>query len=284
MSMVLTTPQKAVRNTLVSMAKSLEKDIQAALPKHVTPERFLRVFQTAISSTPALLDCEPTSVIGSMVMASQLGLELNTPLGAAYLLPFKGKATLIVGYRGMIDLAMRSGRVKSIYAYEVHANDKFRYRLGSDPKIDHVPCDGDRGEFKGAYAVVVFKDGGSQFHFMTKAQVDKVRDASPGKNSGPWRDHYVEMAKKSCIRRLFKYLPVSIEIQKAVVFDEMMESNANYNAMELAGVSRPVIEGPQSLDDLASRNVPDAEFTPATEPDFTDEVNRMAAADAELFT
>lgn len=278
MSMALTAPQKQARDGIMSLAKKLQGDIAAALPKHVTPERFLRVFQTAISSTPALLQCEQTSVLGSMVMASQLGIELNTPLGHGWLIPFKGKATLIIGYRGMIDLAMRSGRVQAIYAHEVYTNDKFRYRLGSDPKIDHVPAEGDRGEFRGAYAVVCFKGGGSQFEYLTKSQIDKIRAGSPGKDKAPWVEHYGEMAKKSAIRRVLKYVPVSIEIQRAVVYEELVESGTTFNALEFAEVRQPLVNGPASLDDLAN-STQDAEFVPAQDEDFSAEVARAAAED-----
>ena len=147
------------------------------------------------------------------MQAVQLGLEPGL-LGHCYILPYKREATFI-GYKGMIDLARRSGHIQSIYAHAVHENDEFEYELGLHPKLEHKPSHGDRGAFIGAYAVAHFKDGGYQMEFMPKSEIEKRRKRSASANSSysPWSSDYEEMAKKTVVRYMFKYLPISIEVQ-----------------------------------------------------------------------
>lgn len=130
-------------------------------------------------------------------------------------------AQLIIGYRGMIDLARRSGQIVSLSAYCVHEQDTFNYKLGLDPDIEHIPASvADRGKVTHVYAVAKLKGGGVQFEVLSRAEIEAIRSTSKAGNSGPWKDHWEEMAKKSAIRRLFKYLPVSIEAVRAVEIDE----------------------------------------------------------------
>ena len=203
--------------------------LSVALPKAMTPERLVRVVTTECRKTPALLNCRPESFLGAVLQCAQLGLEPGGALGHCYLLPFgNGKAKderpnaqLIIGYRGMIDLARRSGQIVSICAYTVHEKDHFEWRLGLDPDIQHVPSpEADRGKMTYVYAVAKLKGGGVQFEVMSRAEVEKVRKQSKAGSSGPWVTHFDEMAKKTVIRRLFKYLPVSIEAARAVEVDE----------------------------------------------------------------
>lgn len=203
--------------------------LSVALPKAMTPERLVRVVTTECRKTPALLNCNPESFLGAVLQCAQLGLEPGGALGHCYLLPFgNGKAKdgrpnaqLIIGYRGMIDLARRSGQIVSICAYTVHEKDHFVWRLGLDPDIEHVPSpEADRGKMTYVYAVAKLKGGGVQFEVMSRAEVEKVRKQSKAGSSGPWVTHFDEMAKKTVIRRLFKYLPVSIEAARAVDIDE----------------------------------------------------------------
>ncbi|RSB59087.1 recombination protein RecT [Atlantibacter subterranea] len=211
--------------------------IALALPKHMTADRLARIAMTELRKTPKLMQCDQMSFLGAIMQCAQLGLEPGGALGHAYLLPFERRqkqgnqwvtvateAQLIIGYRGMIDLARRSGQIVSLSARAVHENDTFSYAYGLEEKLEHVPCeDGNPGSITHVYAVARLKDGGVQFEVMSKAAVDKVRALSKSSDKGPWVDHYEEMAKKTAIRRLFKYLPVSIEMQRAVNIDEKAE-------------------------------------------------------------
>ncbi len=161
----------------------------------------------------------------------------------------KHEVQFIIGYKGMIDLARRSGNIESIYAHVVYSNDTFEYEYGLHPKLVHKPAMTDRGEFIGAYAVAHFKDGGYQFEFMPKEEIEKRRKRSRAANAGPWVTDYEEMAKKTVIRHMWKYLPISIEIQQAVMQDETVRRDiteeperADYIDMEIEAIEGEVIE------------------------------------------
>ncbi|MFG5862762.1 recombination protein RecT [Metapseudomonas sp. CR1201] len=206
----------------------MKSQFAAALPKHMTPERMARIVTTEIRKTPALVNCEQNSFLGAVIQCAQLGLEPGNSLGHAYILPYGKQAQLIIGYKGMIDLARRSGQIISISARVVRAEDFFEYEFGLDESLVHKPAEhGDGGEITHVYAVARLKDGGRQFEVMSAAQVKAVQEQSKAGRSGPWVTHWEEMAKKTVIRRLFKYLPVSVEIQRAVMLDEKAEAGAN---------------------------------------------------------
>lgn len=196
------------------------------LPKHMDMDRMTRIALTVIRTEPKLLECSIPSLMGAVMQASQLGLEPGL-IGHCYIIPYGKEATFIIGYKGMIDLARRSGQIKNIYAHAVHENDEFDYQLGLHPKLDHKPTMGERGEFIGAYAVAHFKDGGYQFEFMPKYEIEKRRDRSASGKSkhSPWNTDYEEMAKKTVIRHMWKYLPISVEIQKQAIQDEVVRKD-----------------------------------------------------------
>lgn len=203
----------------------MKAQFAAALPKHMTAERMVRIITTEIRKTPALVKCDQQSFLGSVIQCAQLGLEPGNSLGHAYLLPYGNQVQLIIGYRGMIDLARRSGQIVSLSARAVREKDEFDYRLGLHEDLTHKPCEEeDAGEVTHVYAVARLRDGGVQFEVMSRGQVEAVRSQSKAGKSGPWVSHWEEMAKKTVIRRLFKYLPVSVEIQRAVTLDEAAEA------------------------------------------------------------
>ncbi|PFN12772.1 recombination protein RecT [Bacillus cereus] len=222
------TPDKLVEGYMKKMAPRFAE----VLPKHMSMERMSRIALTTIRTNPKLLECEVPSLMGAVMQAVQLGLEPGL-LGHCYLLPFKNKkqnkmeVQFIIGYKGMIDLARRSGHIQSIYAHAVYENDEFEYELGLHPQLKHKPSFGERGEFIGAYAVAHFKDGGHQMEFMPKSEIEKRRQRSAAANSSysPWTSDYDEMAKKTVVRYMFKYLPISIEIQSQVQHDEVVRKD-----------------------------------------------------------
>ena len=208
----------------------IKAQMALALPKHMTSDRLARIALTEIRKVPTLAKCDQTSFLGAIMQCAQLGLEPGGALGHAYLLPFDNRkkgiteVQFIVGYRGMIDLARRSGQIVSLTARTVHENDEFSYQYGLSEDLKHVPATGERGALQYVYAVAKLKDGGVQFEVMSRSDIDKVRAQSKAGNYGPWQTHYDEMAKKTVIRRLFKYLPVSIELATAVTMDEKADA------------------------------------------------------------
>ena len=186
------------------------KKIHAAAPKHLTGERLAQVAMTEINRNPALAKASPISFVGAIMQCGALGLEPSGSLGHAYLIPFgNGKDSqgrpniqLIIGYRGMLDLAKRSGQISSISARAVYENDDFNYSYGLEETVHHIPASGERGDLTHVYAVARMKDGGVQFEVMSVFDVEKVKKASKASASGPWVTYYEEMAKKTVIRRL----------------------------------------------------------------------------------
>jgi recombination protein RecT len=241
----------------------IKAQMALALPKHMTADRLARIALTEIRKTPKLAQCDQTSFLGAIMQLAAMGLEPGGALGHAYLIPFdksskdssggwskKTEVQLVIGYRGMIDLARRSGQIVSLSARVVYANDKFAYTYGLDETMDHVPHEGAHpGEMTHVYAVAKLVGGGVQFEVMSRAKVEHIRDESQGYKAAatsakqyskevnsPWASHFDEMAKKTVIRQLFKYLPVSVEIQRAVGLDEQADAGlSQHNDMVIDG-------------------------------------------------
>jgi recombination protein RecT len=239
------------------MQPAVKAQIAMALPKHMTADRLARIALTEVRKNPKLAQCDQHSFLGAVMQCAQLGLEPGNALGHAYILPFDKRAkvdgrwqvvgtdaTLIIGYRGMLDLARRSGQILSIEARAVYERDTFHVAFGLNPDLKHEPNwdAADRGELKFVYAVAKLKDGGTQFEVMSRAQVEAVRDGSQGWQSAkryakdgqinsPWATHFDEMARKTVMRRLFKYLPISIELATAIYQDERGERGEDVGSL-----------------------------------------------------
>lgn len=209
----------------------IKVQLARALPRAITADRFMRIVLTEVRQNPRLLECTPESFMACVMDAAQLGLEPG-PLGHAYLVPFRDskkrttECSLILGYKGLIDLARRSGEITSIKARAVHEHDQFRYSEGLQDELVHEPnLDGDRGQAVRFYAVALFKNGGHAFRVMSRAEVDKIRARSRAKDDGPWVSDYETMACKTVIRQLANRgeLPLTIEAAEAISTDEARE-------------------------------------------------------------
>lgn len=235
-------PVKLTKNmTIVDMVKALEPEIRRALPAVLTPERFTRMALSAINNTPALAECTPMSFIAAMMNAVQLGLEPNTPLGQACMIPYKNKGVLEcqfqLGYKGMIDLAYRTGQVQMIQAQIVREYDYFEYQYGLDPKLIHRPGgDGDRGDITFTYGLFRLTNGGFGFEVSSKVDMDAFAakySKSFGSKYSPWTENYEDMAKKTVIKRALKYAPVSVDFQKALSMDETIKTEISVDMSEI---------------------------------------------------
>jgi recombination protein RecT len=206
------------------MRPEMIAQLRMALPRHLTPERLVRVAMTAVQQTPKLLECDRQSLYAAIMTCAQLGLEPDGVLGQAYLVPFKNRVQFIPGYKGLISLARNSGEVTSIFAKEVCENDDFDYAFGLVERLEHVPAAGDRGEIIGFYAIARFHNGGYHWDYMTRAEVEAIRDGSQGWQAfkagkvreSPWHTHFAEMGKKTVIRRISKYLPLNVQKAAAI--------------------------------------------------------------------
>lgn len=214
--------------TMREYIKSMEGEIAKALPSVITPERFTRITLSALSTTPKLAECSPKSFLGAMMTAAQLGVEPNTPLGQAYLIPYRNKGVLEcqfqLGYKGLVDLAYRSGMVKMIQAHTVYERDEFSYELGLEPKLHHVPAKADRGAPVYFYAVFHTKGGGYGFEVMSYEDVEAhARKYSKAYNNGPWQTNFEEMAKKTVLKRALKYAPLKTDFVRELSADETIK-------------------------------------------------------------
>lgn len=183
--------------------------------------QFMRQAISLCKVNPKLLECDRNSLLAEIMSAAELKLSLNSRLGQAYLVPFKGNAALIVGYKGYIDLFYRHELSKALYAERVYRNDRFSITLGSDRRIEHIPCiDGDRGDIIGYYAYASTTRGQEQIYFMSHYEMVKFKDSTKNTQfSNFWRDHFDEMALKTVIRRVLTYMPKSIEFMTALAKD-----------------------------------------------------------------
>lgn len=223
--------------------------LSAVAAKHMEPERMMRVVANAIRTTPKLQQCEPMSFLGALMQCAALGLEPNTIMGHAYLIPFdKSKKVgnqwvkvpevqLVVGYKGLMALARRSGEIVSIDALIHYDDDEhWLYRRGTNAVLEHTPGP-EAGKPLHVYAIAHFKDGGHAYVVLPWAKVIQRRDGSQGwqqavrngaTDKSPWSTHIEAMAKKTAIRELAKNLPMSVELNEAVAVDERKADFGGY--------------------------------------------------------
>ena len=211
--------------TIRTLLEKMKPEIMKVLPKHLDPDRILRIALTEIRRNPRLLDATRESLLGAVMLSAQLGLEPG-PLGHCYLIPYYNSKTksyevqFQLGYKGMLDLVRRSGQIEMIDAHVVYENDEFDYQYGLEPKLCHKPVLQNRGNPIAVYAVAKFKDGGFSYLVMSVEDVEKIRKRSKAADNGPWVTDWEAMAKKTAIKQLCKYLPLSIEVQRGLAADE----------------------------------------------------------------
>ena len=224
------------------------------LPKHVSVDRMAKIATTAVLKTPKLLEYTEQSLFLSIMQACELGLEPGGALGEGYLIPYGNTCQFIPGYRGLITLARRSGQIVSIEAHAVYSDDEFDFAFGLEPRLLHRPNlkrekEVTPNDIVAFYAVARLKDGGTQCEVMTRAEVDAIRKRSRAAGSGPWVTDYAEMGKKTVIRRLFKTLPVSVELATALELQAQSEKGEFDPTME---VMEEGAEKVASLQDIAN--------------------------------
>ena len=222
------TPVQRKQDTVRGLLKSMEGEIKNALPAYLPVEKFIRTALTAINSNPKLASCSQESLLAAIMNSAQLGLEFNTPLGEAYLIPYGNKVNFQLGYQGLLKLAYNTGQFKRITAREVRQNEAFDFDYGTG-EISHRPCmTGDSGDVIGYYAIYQTKDGGQDIFYFSKADAERYgKTFSQSYNSGPWKTNFDAMAKKSALIQVLKYAPKAIESQalvQATSFD-----NANFS-------------------------------------------------------
>jgi recombination protein RecT len=214
--------------TLDRVLKSQMPAIQSVISKALTPEALARLCLTAMRSSKQaekVLACTGTSIAKAFMDCAEISLSPQPSMGQCCFVPYKNELAFQVEYRGFIALAKRSGQVSFITADVVRQGDEFGFERGTSQFLRHVPK-GD-GEATHYYAMVWFKDGSRDFRVMTKAQIEKHRDRYAkglDRSDSPWVTAFDQMAMKTVIRQLCKYLELSPELTKAAVIDEYNEA------------------------------------------------------------
>lgn len=257
---------------------SFKLQVAKALPKHLTPDRFIRVACTAMSKTPKLADCDRASFFSALLTLSQLGLE---PDGRrAHLIPYGTTCQLIIDYKGLVELALRAGNVSTIHADKVCDADVFEVDRGSIVKHT-INFKAPRGKSYAYYCLIKFKDGGEKAEVMTRDEVELIRKRSRAGSSGPWVTDFDEMGKKTVFRRASKWITLSPEIVDA------LDNDADGPAIDISPspeIRRPKNLGPApSLFAAGSGNVAEpeeaevSELKPEVKPDPVSELRTLLA-------
>ena len=213
--------------TVFNLIERMGPAIERALPRTISPERFTRIALTAVRANPQLQACNHMSFLAALMQSAQLGLEPNTPLGQAYIIPYGTEAQFQIGYQGLLTLAYRTGEYKSISAHPVYENDEFEYEYGLHPYIKHKPTKKPQGEPAYYYAVYHLQNGGYGFAVMSREEVEDHRNKySPSWNKGkgsPWKTNFDEMALKTVLKKAMKYAPKAAEVALAMAADETVK-------------------------------------------------------------
>lgn len=266
---------------------------ETLLPKHVTPDRLIKLMLVAANRNPKIMASTQSSVLETVMRASELGLDFGQ-LGGAHAVPYSNRKTgqttlqLQIDYRGLVKLIRQSGELEHVDADVVHENDTFVFEKGASPKCQFIPrLTGDRGKILGAYAVLRMRDGGIYADFMDVAAINKVRESSRAKEDGPWVSWWGEMAKKTVLRRCTKLAPMSSEkFERALEYDNLQFDPIREIASEPVPVERIVsrpVTASQALDQIAAKPSVVEPLTPAAMPSADeDDPIWQIPADAEV--
>lgn len=289
---------KLTKETAIAVSKQIEKNkdvLMKSCPKGFNFDRMTRTVINAISTTPQLAKCSPASLFLSTVKAFTLGLEPNGALSEGYLVPFwnskkgQNEAQFMPSYRGLQNLARRSGEVTAIYSKAVYDKDVFEVEEGTDRKIIHKP---DYTKARGVpvcyYAVFTLKSGETDFEVMSIGEIDAIRARSKSAETGPWVTDYDEMAKKTVMKRLLKRSPMSIELADAVSLENSASMGENQNINDIIDIDGLEVDDTQSEDIQQAINADKAEelkekLTKAKETKTVESNNNNADADSLNF-
>jgi len=280
-----TTALAARREALRDLLKDpyVRESLKAVAAKHLTPERVTKMVLLAVSRQPLLLQCTKESILKAAMTSAELGLDCSGTLGRAYLVPYRNNKTntyecqFIAGYQGLKELALRNSSVIKIEAHTVHEKDVFEIEYGLHQKLCHRPClDADKGKVKAAYAFAELQNGSALVEVMSVSEINKIRQRSKAKDSGPWATDYSEMARKTTVRRLCKYLPtLNQDLEKAIEADDSQFDGAVFDISGVSSAEQPKsgVENTKAkiIGSKESPKKTETEQAPVAEPSETQE-------------
>lgn len=261
-------------NQTTAIAKNPDKEIkeylQAAVAslaqvanKYMDAQRLVKIALVARAKTPLLMKCSRESILTSLMQAAEMGLEPNTPLQHAALVPRKNKHTgqyecqFMAMYRGLIELGRRSGVLTTARAVPIYSCDEYAIEEGlthtiiHKPRFEH-PDFGDPQKVVIVYAVAQLKDGGTEWTYMTYRQIERIQLRSPAGREGPWQTDWEEMAKKTVIRRLMKALPLTTNVADAVAADGGEENDMDFGTLAAATAAQAEADEAAKVIDIGS--------------------------------
>ena len=210
--------QVAVINEVRGAIEKMAPQFKAALPAHVSVERFIRVTLTAVQTNPNLLNADRRTLFAAATKAAQMGLLPDGREGA--IVTFKDQAQWMPMVAGIMKLVRNSGEISTWSVQAVYENDNFDFCLGDEEHITHKPSLSNRGKLIAVYSIVSMKDGEKSREVMSVEDVNAIRARSRSGNSGPWQTDFAEMAKKTVVRRHSKRLPLSTDIDGVIKEDD----------------------------------------------------------------
>lgn len=218
-----------LRDAKDKLSKTLEnrrEELVKILPASIAPDRIMGAALTAVTKNPKLLECNTISIYSALLQSGRLGLIPDSVIGECYLIPYGKNCNLVIGYKGLLSLAKRTGLVKVIYADAVFEKDEFKEVKGLNRDLVHVPSEETNpttDKITHFYAVIQYMNGGFNFVVMKRSEVDFIKNKYGGKNSQSWADSYAEMGKKTILKRLLKTEDLSPELKTAITLDDMAE-------------------------------------------------------------
>ena len=219
------------QSEISSYLMNMKNQVAAVLPKHLTAERVLQMAATTIKKNPKIAQCTPASLLGAVMQASILGFPPVDALGYCYFVPYGRDVQFQIGYRGMVELARRSGKIRMVYAETVREGDEFEVAFGLEPKLKHNPKMDSSKPLTHVYAVCHFLDGGYNFVVLSRSEIERLRMRNPmqkGAPTGAWATDYEAMAKAKALKQLSKYLPLNIDQAMAFATDETVLKPENF--------------------------------------------------------
>lgn len=234
--------------TIADYINSMKSEMAKALPAHITADRMARVALTTIRLNPKLQQCNVQSLLGALMLSSQLGLEPG-PLGHCYLVPYGQECQFILGYKGYIDLMYRTGEYESLAVRDVCENDKFELVYGLEEKLTHTPSFLNRGKVIGYYLFAKFRNGGHFIYPMTLEEIERHRDRSKSKNNGPWVTDYEAMCRKTVIREAQRWMPQSLEVQRKLSQDGAVKSEVSADMTDAPGKFPDMMDASYTIKD-----------------------------------
>lgn len=222
--------QQTIRDML--HGDKMQAALRKALGEKIPVDYYIITALSALNEQPKLYDCTSSSLAAALIAAAQLGLIPDRTTGQAYLVPFGTQAQLIPGYRGLLDLARDHPDVSRVTAHVVASTDVFEFSHGTDDRIVHrynLSDERNRDELIGAYAVMWLKSGDYYFDIMSRKEIDRIRSISRAGKSGPWKDHFPEMAKKTVIKRFLKTAHRNVRLDRAIALDNKYEAGEPQN-------------------------------------------------------